>query len=201
MITQALLALPKIRFMVCITITVHGLSQFALQKVVFTPRRVQICLLCLSYEFNAKQRKQIIMETMNKTAITLEATVNAPVEKVWKYWTDPKHIKGWAFASDDWHVPAAENDVRVDGRFTTTMAAKDGSFSFDFGGVYSSVQQNKSMEYIIDDGRKVKIEFSADGYGTRVVETFEPEDQNPIEMQRGGWQAILDNFKKYAETH
>jgi uncharacterized protein YndB with AHSA1/START domain len=141
------------------------------------------------------------METISNTAITIEATVNAPIEKIWKYWTEPKHIKGWAFASDDWHVPNAENDVRVDGRFTTTMAAKDGSFRFDFGGVYTRVKENKSMEYTIDDGRKVKIEFSAEGGSTRVVETFDPESENPIEMQRGGWQAILDSFKRYTESH
>lgn len=140
------------------------------------------------------------METAEKTAITVEATINAPVSKVWKYWSAPEHITKWCAASDDWHVPAAENDLRVDGVFKTTMAAKDGSFSFDFGGVYTKVQENKAIAYTLGDGRKVDIIFSSNGNETKVTETFDPEGQNPIEMQRAGWQAILDNFKKYTET-
>ena len=141
------------------------------------------------------------METMTQKAITIQTTVNAPVEKVWKYWNQPEHITKWAFASDDWHAPKAENDLRVDGSFSTTMAAKDGSFSFDFGGVYTKVENHKIIEYTIGDGRKVKVEFVAEGNQTKVVETFELESQNPEEMQRGGWQAILDNFKKYTEAN
>src|SRR5690349_5988944 len=141
------------------------------------------------------------MNTAEKTAITVEATVNAPVEKVWKYWNEPRHITKWCAASDDWHAPHAENDLRKDGTFKTTMAAKDGSFSFDFGGVYTNVQKHKVIEYVIADGRKVKIIFTADGNKTKVSETFDPENENPIEMQRGGWQAILDNFKKHAEQN
>ncbi len=141
------------------------------------------------------------METMTQKAITIQTTVNAPVEKVWKYWNQPEHITKWAFASDDWHAPKAENDLRVDGTFSTTMAAKDGSFSFDFGGVYTKVENHKIIEYTIGDGRKVKVEFVPEGNQTKVVETFELESQNPEEMQRGGWQAILDNFKKYTEAN
>jgi len=141
------------------------------------------------------------METSEKTAITIEAIVNAPVEKVWTYWSEPKHITQWCQASDDWHAPYAENDLRTDGKFKTTMAAKDGSVSFDFEGVYTNVQLHKVIEYSMPDGRKVKILFSGNGNETKVTETFDPEDTNPIEMQRGGWQAILDNFKKYTETH
>ncbi len=141
------------------------------------------------------------METMTQKAITIQTTVNAPVEKVWKYWNQPEHITKWAFASDDWHAPKAENDLRVDGTFSTTMAAKDGSFSFDFGGIYTKVENQKIIEYTIGDGRKVKVEFVAEGSQTKVVETFELESQNPEEMQRGGWQAILDNFKKYTEAN
>ena len=141
------------------------------------------------------------METAEKTAITVEALVKAPVEKVWKCWNEPEHIKGWAFASDDWHAPYSENDVRTDGKFKTTMAAKDGSFSFDFEGVYTNVQHNKVIEYTMGDGRKVKVIFTANGNETKVTETFDPESENPIEMQRGGWQAILDNFKKYTESN
>jgi uncharacterized protein YndB with AHSA1/START domain len=140
------------------------------------------------------------MDTIEKTAITVAATIKAPVEKVWERWNEPKHIKQWAFASDDWHTPHAENDLRVDGNFSTTMAAKDGSFSFDFGGVYTAVEKNKKIEYTIGDGRKVQILFETQGNETKVTETFEAETSNPIEMQRGGWQAILDNFKKYAEA-
>lgn len=140
------------------------------------------------------------METVQRTSITVEATINAPVEKVWKFWSDPEHIKQWCAASDDWHAPYAENDLRKDGKFKTTMAAKDGSFSFDFEGVYSKVEPNKAIEYAMSDGRKVKINFTAMGNSTKVTETFDPETENPIEMQRGGWQAILDNFKKHVEA-
>jgi len=140
------------------------------------------------------------METAEKTTITISATVNAPVSKVWECWSEPNHIMGWAFAIDTWHAPYAENDLRKDGSFKTTMAAKDGSMSFDFGGVYTNVQINKEIDYTIGDGRKVSIRFESKGNQTIVTETFEPESQNPVEMQRGGWQAILDNFKNYAEA-
>lgn len=136
-----------------------------------------------------------------ENAITVEATINAPVEKVWNYWTEPKHITQWCQASDDWHAPFAENDVQVNGTFKTTMAAKDGSFSFDFGGVYTSVEPNKLIEYTMGDGRKVKVTFAGEGNSTKVIETFEPESQNSREMQQGGWQAILNNFKKHTETN
>lgn len=141
------------------------------------------------------------MEATSRTAITVETIVLAPVEKVWAYWSEPKYITQWNHASDEWHAPYADNDLRKDGKFKTTMAAKDGSFSFDFEGVYSNVQLHKIIEYGLADGRKVKIEFIANGNETKVVETFDAENDNPIEMQRGGWQAILDNFKKYTETN
>jgi uncharacterized protein YndB with AHSA1/START domain len=138
--------------------------------------------------------------TTATSAITVEATVNAPVEKVWASWSEPKHIMQWCQASDDWHAPYADNDLRTGGTFKTTMAAKDGSMSFDFGGVYDNVETHKLIEYTMGDGRKVKVVFTAMGDTTKVIETFDPENQNPEEMQRGGWQAILDNFKKYTET-
>jgi uncharacterized protein YndB with AHSA1/START domain len=141
------------------------------------------------------------METAAKTAITVETVVKAPVEKVWNHWTEPKHITQWCQASDDWHAPQAENDLRKGGKFSTTMAAKDGSVSFDFGGVYDEVENHRLIKYTMSDGRRVSIEFSAQDNVTRVKETFDPESQNSIEMQRGGWQAILDNFKKYSESH
>lgn len=141
------------------------------------------------------------METEAKTSITVEALVNAPIEKVWACWSEPKHITKWCQASDDWHAPYADNDLRTGGKFRTTMAAKDGSMSFDFDGVYSNVKHHEVIEYDMADGRKVKITFSPKGKETKVTETFEAEATNPIEMQRGGWQAILDNFKKYTEAN
>jgi uncharacterized protein YndB with AHSA1/START domain len=140
------------------------------------------------------------MQTTEKTAITIEALVNAPVETVWKFWTDPKHITQWCNASDDWHAPHAENDVQVNGRFKTTMAAKDGSMSFDFTGVYTNINQHKLIEYTIDDGRKVSVTFSTQGNQTKVVETFEAESINSPEMQKSGWQSILNNFKRHVEV-
>jgi uncharacterized protein YndB with AHSA1/START domain len=140
------------------------------------------------------------METTTKTIITVEAVVNAPVSKVWKSWTEPQHIMRWCRASDDWHAPAANNDIRTGGKFNTTMAAKDGSMSFDFEGVYTQVKENSVIEYEIADGRKVKVVFTEKGNETRVTETFEAENTHPVEMQRSGWQAILDSFKKYTET-
>jgi uncharacterized protein YndB with AHSA1/START domain len=155
--------------------------------------------VCIVNEVKNKQQNN--METTAKTAITVEATVNAPVEKVWSCWTEPKHITQWCAASDDWHAPYAENDVRVNGTFKTTMAAKDGSFSFDFGGVYTHVVPNKSIKYEMSDGRKVDISFEGKGNETRVIETFDAEAENPVDMQRAGWQAILDNFKKHTEKN
>jgi uncharacterized protein YndB with AHSA1/START domain len=140
------------------------------------------------------------METAT-TSITVQNTTNAPVEKVWKYWSAPEHITKWCQASDDWHAPYADNDLREGGTFKTTMAAKDGSFSFDFGGVYDKVNEHKLIEYTMGDGRKVKVVFEANGNSTNITETFDAEGTNSIEMQRTGWQAILDNFKKYTETN
>lgn len=141
------------------------------------------------------------METPEKTLITVSNTVNAPVEKVWDYWSGPQHISNWCFASEDWHAPKAENDLRTGGTFSTRMEAKDGSFGFDFGGVYDEVKTNERISYTMGDGRKVSIIFEANGNATKVIETFEAETQNPVDMQRSGWQAILDNFKKYTEEN
>jgi len=132
--------------------------------------------------------------------ITIEATINVPVEKVWKCFTEPKHIMQWAFASPDWHAPKATNDVRKGGKFSTTMAAKDGSVSFDFEGVYDDVQVHMLIAYSLGDGRKVKTTFTKQGNSTKVTQTFDPETENPVDMQRSGWQAILDNFRKHVET-
>lgn len=135
-----------------------------------------------------------------KNAITVQTVVNAPMEKVWNCWSEPKHITGWAFASDDWEAPAAENDLRAGGKFKTAMAAKDKSAGFDFTGVYTDVKVHELIEYDMDDGRHVKVEFAESPGGVKITETFEPENTHPKEMQRSGWQAILDNFKKYAEA-
>ena len=134
------------------------------------------------------------------TMIKIEALTHAPVEKVWAAWIEPQHITNWAFVSDDWHAPHAENDLRVDGRFSTTMAAKDGSFSFDFGGFYTEVKPLESIKYTMDDGRVSDITFTQQGNATYIVQNFEAETENPVELQQGGWQAILNNFKKYAES-
>lgn len=136
-----------------------------------------------------------------RESITVENTVNAPVEKVWKLWTAPEHITKWNNASEDWHTTRAENDLRVGGKFLSRMEAKDGSFGFDFEGVYTQVRTNEAIVYTIADGRKVEITFTSASDATKVVETFEAETENPIELQRGGWQAILDSFKKYAEAN
>lgn len=140
------------------------------------------------------------METKTTQAITVETTVNASVEKVWKTWSEPQHITKWCQASDDWHAPNASNDLRKGGEFSTTMAAKDGSFSFDFGGVYDEVITHKLIEYTMGDGRRVKVTFAPQGNQTKIVETFDAESENSVEMQRAGWQAILDTFKKYTES-
>ena len=138
--------------------------------------------------------------TNSATKITVETTVNAPVVKVWKSWSEPEHIKNWCAASQDWHAPKAENDLRTGGTFNTRMEAKDGSFGFDFGGVYDNVKKNELIEYTMGDGRKVHVAFSSSGDQTKIVETFDAVATNSVEMQRGGWQAILDNFKKYTES-
>ncbi|MBK7935731.1 MAG: SRPBCC family protein [Lewinellaceae bacterium] len=141
------------------------------------------------------------MNAANKTVITVETTVLAPVEKIWAFWTTPGHITQWNNASDDWHTPFATNDLRAGGRFNFHMAARDGSVEFDFAGVYDAVKTHEKIAYTIDDGRKVEILFSANGSSTHVTESFEAENLHPIEMQQEGWQAILNNFKKYVESN
>ncbi len=135
-----------------------------------------------------------------KARITIETTVNAPVDKVWKFWSEPEHITKWNSGSEDWHTPHAENDLRTGGKFSARMEAKDGTQGFDFGGVYDKVETNKLIEYTIEDGRKVKITFVPDGLKTHITETFEAENDHPMEMQKAGWQNILNIFKKHAET-
>lgn len=135
----------------------------------------------------------------NKMEITIKATVNAPIETVWKYWTEPKHIKKWNNASEDWHTTAVENNLRVGGTFLSRMEAKDGSFGFDFSGIYDEVKLYENIAYTLGDERKVKITFVSEERKTEVIETFEAESTHSIEMQEAGWQSILDNFKRYTE--
>jgi uncharacterized protein YndB with AHSA1/START domain len=140
------------------------------------------------------------MQTPELSPIIVETTVNASLKKAWEVFNEPEHIKQWAFASDDWYVPYSENDLRVGGKIKSTLAAKDGSFSFDFEGTYTRVEPHHTVEYVLGDGRTVKITFEAIGDTTKVTETFDPESSNPREMQQGGWQAMLNNFKKHAEA-
>lgn len=140
------------------------------------------------------------MGTTTKKSITVETSINAPVKKVWELWTNPKHIIHWNQASHDWHTPKAENDLRVGGKFLSRMEARDGNSGFDFSGIYDEIKTRKLISYTIDDGRKVKITFNGNKNETKVVETFEAEGTNSMEMQREGWQAILDSFKHYVET-
>jgi uncharacterized protein YndB with AHSA1/START domain len=139
------------------------------------------------------------MKTLANKLITVETNIQAPVEKVWNCWTDPKHIILWNNASDDWHTTKAENDLREGGRFFSRMEAKDGSLGFDFMGKYNMVRQNVLIVYTMDDGREVRVSFVSSGNVTTVKETFEAEQENSIEMQRAGWQSILTNFKNYVE--
>ena len=141
------------------------------------------------------------METVNRPKVTIQTTVNAPVNKVWQYWGAPEHITKWASPGGGWHTPRAENDLRTGGKFLSRMEAEDGSMGFDFGGVYDNVIPNELIEYTLGDGRRVITNFTVNGNEVEVVQTFDAEDQNPVEFQRAGWQAILDNFKKYTEAN
>jgi uncharacterized protein YndB with AHSA1/START domain len=142
-------------------------------------------------------KKQI--NNMDNQKITIEAIVNAPISKVWGNYTEPKHITQWNNASDDWHTPYAENDLRVGGKFLSRMEAKDGSFGFDFEGVYSEVIPFEKIKYGLEDGREVETIFTESEETTSVKTSFDAENENPVEMQKGGWQAILNNFKKHVE--
>ncbi len=137
---------------------------------------------------------------METTKITISAIINAPIEIAWNTWTNPNDIIRWNTASDDWHTTKAENDLRTGGKFSYRMEAKDGSMGFDFAGIYESVIPHQHITYSMGDGRKVTIDFSAENNKTNVVETFEAEPTHSPELQQSGWQAILNNFKKEAES-
>ena len=137
----------------------------------------------------------------NKIQITIDAHVNAPIEKVWDYYTKPEHITKWNFASDDWECPSASNDLIAGGKYIARMQAKDGSFGFDFEAIYDDIINNEKIAYTMTDGRQATVSFHNLGDKTGVTVTFDAETENPIEMQRDGWQSILNNFKKYAEKN
>jgi uncharacterized protein YndB with AHSA1/START domain len=137
---------------------------------------------------------------MTTEKITIKATVLADKQKVWDYYTNPEHITKWNFADPSWHCPAATNDMKVGGRYVARMEAKDGSFGFDFDAVYTEINIGKSFTYEFG-GRLSAVDFKEIGRQTEVNVTFDPETENSIELQRKGWQAILDNFKKYTESN
>ncbi|MEZ4838159.1 SRPBCC family protein [Flavobacterium sp.] len=138
---------------------------------------------------------------MKAIQITIEATVNQSPEIVWDHYTNAKHIVHWNFASDDWHCPKAENNPVVGGTYFSRMEAKDGSFGFDFRAIYEEVIPNEKLVYSLEDGRKVTTVFEQAGTTTNVTTIFAAENQNPVEMQKAGWQAILNNFKSYVERN
>ena len=140
------------------------------------------------------------MDKNDTTLITVETVVNAPIDTVWKKWTNPDDIVKWNNASDDWHTTRAENDLKVGGKFLSRMEAKDGNTGFDFSGTYDTIKQNEIIEYTADDNRKVQVHFFDGDDKTTIIEVFEAENENPIEMQKSGWQSILNNFKKYTES-
>ena len=136
---------------------------------------------------------------MKSNKITVETLVPLPVEKVWRYWTGAEHIKNWNFATPEWHTPSAENDLREKGKFSYRMEAKDGSSGFDFSGEYQEIEHHRHIKYTLSDGREVRIHFKPVENATFIEETFDPDSAHSTELQRDGWQAILENFRKYAE--
>ncbi len=132
--------------------------------------------------------------------ITVQTTVQLPAEKAWEIWTQPQHIIHWNFASDDWQCPTAESDLKPGGKFTSRMEAKDGSMGFDFGGTFNEVKPYEFISYTMDDNRKVNVTFTKTDTGIKITETFEAERVHSIEEQQAGWQTIMDNYKKYAES-
>ena len=133
------------------------------------------------------------------TKIQIEASIKSALPKAWAYWTKPEHITKWNFAIPEWHCPSAANDLKIGGKYSARMEAKDGSFGFDFEATYDEVIPQKKLTYTIADGRKVTTSFEQLGELTKVTTVFVAEAQNPVEMQKQGWQAILNNFKMYCE--
>jgi uncharacterized protein YndB with AHSA1/START domain len=138
---------------------------------------------------------------MEKDKITIGTLVSAKRPFVWDCYTNPEHIVNWNFATPDWHCPSAENNLVVGGKYKARMEAKDGSYGFDFEATHTSINHPESFTYVLEDGRTVDVTFTESGGSTEVTVTFDPETQNPLDMQRSGWQAILDNFRKYVEQN
>ncbi|MBC9931801.1 SRPBCC family protein [Chitinophaga qingshengii] len=138
---------------------------------------------------------------MQTSKITVQTVVASAAQKAWDHYTQPEHITKWNFASDDWQCPSASNDMRVGGKYSARMEAKDGSFGFDFEAIYEDIVPGKSFTYVMGDGRAAQVSFDGQGQQTAVTVTFDAENENPVEMQKGGWQAILNNYKKYTEAH
>lgn len=132
--------------------------------------------------------------------VVIETAVNTSIEKAWETFTLPEHIVNWAFANEDWNVPSAENDLTVGGKFRTVMAAKDDSMSFDFAGEYTDITEYENIEYDLGDSRHVKVQFIKLTDGVKVTQTFDPEADNSVEMQKDGWQSILNNYSKYTNS-
>ncbi len=132
--------------------------------------------------------------------ITVESIIEAPIDMVWDFWTKPEHVMHWNFASNDWHCPRANSDFNIGGEFHYIMAAKDGSVEFDFCGTFTKIIDKTFIEIFLEDGRELNIQFESEGSSTKIIETFEPEEVNSMELQKQGWQAILDNFKSYTES-
>lgn len=139
--------------------------------------------------------------TKEQKIVSVQTKIDAPLDIVWKLWTTPEDITKWNSASEDWHSPRAENDLRPGGKFNFRMEAKNGKEGFDFWGVYDNIIPKERIEYTMGDSRKVSVLFSKSNGKTRIIENFEPESENPVEMQHDGWQSILNNFKRYAEVN
>lgn len=138
---------------------------------------------------------------MERTNITVDALVDADIKKTWEYYNNPAHITQWNFATDDWCCPRSENDLRVGGKLISRMEAKDGSFGFDLVAIYDEVVPYRKIRSHLEDGREVIVDWTDKGNQTMISIQFEAEEMNPADMQRNGWQAILNNFKKYTERH
>lgn len=138
---------------------------------------------------------------MNTTKITIQASISSERHKVWEYYTNPVHITQWNFATDTWHCPTATNDMRVGGKYVARMEAKDGSFGFEFEATYNEITVGEKFSYIMPDNRLVEVIFKERGNGTELTIIFDAENENPVDLQRQGWQSILDNFKKYTEQN
>jgi uncharacterized protein YndB with AHSA1/START domain len=138
---------------------------------------------------------------MNTMKIEVQTTVSTDIKKTWDFYTNPQHIVNWNFASDDWQCPQAENDLRVGGKYRATMEAKDGSSAFDFEAVYTEISSGEKFSFTMTDGRQVDVVFNSVRDKTTVTVTFDPEQENNIKLQKEGWQAILDSFKRYADAN